>query len=113
LDGVLLAAFRRDRTSDGADSVRHSGKAGGCAGQAALTSVWTGDEWRRQTEFVPIRRDSAGQITGWFLYDDDPELATLSNADRERWPHLTELADREASLEDQRPQGDGPRGKPE
>lgn len=58
---------------------------------------------------MPIRRNAAGEITGWFLYEDDPDLETLSDADRSRWPQLGELADYGKEL--RQPRQDAPEGQ--
>lgn len=63
---------------------------------------------------MPIRRNAAGEITGWFLYEDDPDLETLSDADRSRWPQLAELADHGKELRQARPDApEGPTGAPD
>lgn len=57
---------------------------------------------------MPIRRNAAGEITGWFIYEDDPDLETLSEADRVRWPQLAELADHGKELRaDRQPTEEG------
>jgi len=42
---------------------------------------------------VGIARDGQGRVTGFFGYDDDEGLATLTDAERELWPNLAWLAD--------------------
>lgn len=59
---------------------------------------------------MPIRRNADGEIKGWFLYEDDPELGTLSAADCARLPQLAELADHGKELRRERQPDDEGRG---